>query len=99
MMSEEEEDGGSYIRHPPSYRSKALNKFIDKLDQRLQSKLVKHPRLERRPGSPRKKPVPELCKKWMVERRNDESQDSSESEATSTSEGHTSVNASDSELM
>ena len=37
MMSEEEKDGDVYIRHQPSYRSNTLNKFIKKLDQRLEA--------------------------------------------------------------
>ena len=47
MMSEEEKDGDVYIRHQPSYRSNTLNKFIKKLDQRLEADInrKKHPRL------------------------------------------------------
>ena len=77
MMSEEEEHGDSYIRHQPSYRSKAFSKFIDKLDKRLYSKLSKHPRLERSLGSPQNRAAPDHCKKWMVRAANDEDQESS----------------------
>lgn len=28
LMSEEEKEGDVYIRHPPSYRSDSLNRFI-----------------------------------------------------------------------
>lgn len=63
MMSEEEEEGNGYIRHPPSYRSKGLNKFIAKLDKRLDTKQSKHPCVARRLGSPREKPLPHMCKK------------------------------------
>ena len=35
MMSDEDREEDFYIRHPPSYRSKALQKFIDKLETRL----------------------------------------------------------------
>ena len=66
MMSEEEKDGEVYIRHAPSYRSDSLNRFICKLDHRLET--GKHPRMDRRLGSPRDKPVPAGCKKWIVKR-------------------------------
>lgn len=98
MMSEEEEDGDSYIRHPPSYRSESFNKFIDKLDQRLQSKHSKHPRLERRLGSPRNKLVPVQCKKWMVKTVNNEDQESTRSKDQSL-EGTESDPALDTDLL
>ena len=66
MMSEEEEEGNGYIRHPPSYRSKGLNKFTAKLDKRLDTKQSKHPRVARRLGSPREKLLPHMCKKWVI---------------------------------
>ena len=68
MMSEEEEgdNGSSYIRHQPVYRSNAFNTFIEKLDRRLNTQSSKHPRLERRIGSPREKPIPTQCKRWML---------------------------------
>ena len=59
MMSEEEQDGEVYVRHAPSYRSNALNRFISKLDHRLDTDLPKtsHPRLDCRVGSPHDKNV------------------------------------------
>ena len=35
MMSEEEGDGEGYVGHQPSHRSKALDRFLEKLDARL----------------------------------------------------------------
>ena len=69
MMSEEEKDGDFYIRHQPSYRSNTLNKFIKKLDQRLEADInrKKHPCLLRTLGSPHKQHVPLKCKKWTEE--------------------------------
>ena len=66
MMSDEDKEGEVYVRHQPSYRSKALNTFISKLDERLDSSKDRHPRVARRLGSPHKKPAPEGCKKDSV---------------------------------
>ena len=54
----------------PHYRSRLLNSFIKKLDSRLDSTkgIEKHPRLDRRLGSPHEKPIPEGCKKWIVKK-------------------------------
>ncbi len=55
MISEEEldEENKLYIRHPPTYRSRTLNKFIEKLDKRVEAGLRgTHPRMQRRLGSP-----------------------------------------------
>ena len=68
MMSEEEEDGEGYVRHPPSYRSEGLTKFITKLDQRLDMRQSKHPRVARRLDSPLEKPLPHMYKKWVVKK-------------------------------
>ena len=71
MMSEEEKDGEVYVRHAPAYRSNSLNRFISKLDHRLDTDIpnkTSHPSLERRVGSPRDKPVPKGCKKWIVKK-------------------------------
>ena len=71
IMSEEEKDGEVYIRHPPAYRSNSLNRFISKLDHRLDADIDnknKHPRTDRRLGSPRNIPIPARCKKWMVKK-------------------------------
>lgn len=49
MMSEEEKDGEVYVRHAPAYRSNSLNRFISKLDHRLDSDVPNktiHPRLD-----------------------------------------------------
>ena len=66
MMSDEEREEDYYTRHPPSYRSDVLERFITKLDARLDQEKGAHPRLERRPGSPKDKPVPSRFKKWTV---------------------------------
>ena len=71
MMSDEERDEEIYVRHPPSYRSKSLNCFISKLDCRLDSDIAnksKHPRLDRRLGSPHDESVPVGCKRWVVKK-------------------------------
>ena len=70
-MSEEEKDGEVYVRHAPAYRSDSLNRFILKLDHRLDTDIPKkasHPRLDRRVGSPRDKPIPRGCKKWIIKK-------------------------------
>ena len=70
MMSEEEKEGEVYVRHPPTYRSQAFKKFIEKLDQRLNASTdkSKHPRMDRRLGSPRERPIPPGCKKWIIKK-------------------------------
>ena len=70
MMSDEEREGEGYVRHQPHYRSLSLNSFIKKLDSRLDSTkgMEKHPRLNRRLGSPHEKHIPEGCKKWIVKK-------------------------------
>ena len=67
-MSDEERSGDSYIRHPPSYRSKALSDFITKLDARLDKEKKIHPRLMCMQGSPHKKSIPMKFKKWTVKK-------------------------------
>ena len=59
-----------HTTHQPSYRSNTLNKFIKKLDQRLEADInrKKHPRLLRTLGSPHKQHVPLKCKKWTVKK-------------------------------
>ena len=68
MMSEEEMVREMYIRHPPAYQSQSLDKFISKLDICLDSdkNKDKHPRADRKLGSPRTKPIPIRCKNWMM---------------------------------
>jgi len=69
MMSEEEldEDNKVYIRHPPEYRSSTLNKFIEKLDERVEAGFKGvHPRMQRLLGSPRKRSPPKYMKDWAI---------------------------------
>lgn len=66
MMSDEEKDGEIFTRHPPSYRSDALNKFLDKLDSRSKRKTNQQPRIPRRIGSPIERNVPDHAKNWMI---------------------------------
>ena len=86
MMSEEEKCDDAYIRHPPSYRSKEMDKFLTKLDKRCEEKMSSHPRIKRRLGSPRKLSVPCHAKKWVIKKnedhdRNSESQGAGEMES------------------
>ena len=69
MMSDEEKDGNTYIRHPPSYRSERLNRFIQKLDSRLDSTPSRHARVL---GSPVEKQTPARAKRWMLKDCNSE---------------------------
>lgn len=66
MMSDEEfdENEKTYIRHPPSYRSEILNKFIARLDARGDQQRSNHPRMKRRLGSPVPQPSPKSLKHW-----------------------------------
>ena len=66
MMSEEEKVDDTYVRHPPSYRSERLNKFIQKLDERLECTPSHHARHARILGSPIEKPIPAVAKRWML---------------------------------
>ena len=66
MMSDEEKEGETYIRHPPGYRSERLNRFIQKLDERLDSMPSRHARHSRVLGSPVEKQVPAKAKAWML---------------------------------
>ena len=67
MMSDEEKDGDCFIRHPPSYRSEKLSKFLQKLDERADNKnKAGHARFSRRVGSPWTKPLPAGARKWMI---------------------------------
>ena len=67
MMSDEELQGDIYIRHPPSYRSEILSKFIEKLDSRAaKSNDSAHPRVMRQLGTPAEVAIPSSCKKWMI---------------------------------
>ena len=68
MMSDEEKKGGVFIRHQPSYRSKALSSFLMKLDRRAAEKSTHQPRSTREVGSPVNRLPPPKCKTWMVKR-------------------------------
>lgn len=63
MMSDEEKVGDSYVRHPPSYRSKKITEFIHVLDCRAEVKGGAHPRVL---GSPTNVAVPSSTKSWIV---------------------------------
>ena len=66
MMSDEEEQGETYIRHPPLYRSTLLSEFIEKLESRYDKRSSIHPRKMRVLGAPVDVPVPAEAKKWMI---------------------------------
>lgn len=69
MMSDEEKDGNTYIRHPPSYRSERLNRFIQSC---LDSAPSRHARHARVLGSPVEKQTPARAKRWMLKDSNSE---------------------------
>ena len=71
MMSDEEKMGDSYVRHPPDYRSERLNRFIQKLDERLGSTPSSHARHTRVLGSPVEKRIPANAKAWMLRDNSD----------------------------
>ena len=75
MMSEEEKCNDTYIRHPPSYRSKAVEKFLTKLDTRCEQQMSTHPRVKRLLGSPRKLRVPRHAKGWVMKKIEGQSQE------------------------
>ena len=66
MMSEEEEDGDSFIRHRPSWRSSTLNRFLEKLENRYKSKHPKSLAKPRTYGDPVQKIPPSGAPLWMV---------------------------------
>ena len=68
MMSDEEEQGDTYIRHLPLYRSTLLSQFIDKLDGRHEKRNsgANHPRKQRVLGCSVDVPIPSDAKKWMI---------------------------------
>ena len=67
MMSDEEEQGETYIRHPPLYRSTLISQFIEKLESRYEKRSSNHPRKKRVLGAPVDIPVPAEAKKWMIQ--------------------------------
>ena len=88
MMSDEERVGDKYVRHPPSYRSDRFNRFLEKLDSRLEkTKTTHHARHERVSGSPVEKLPPVAAKGWMVKDADMETEDNpSEGESFGVSE-------------
>lgn len=68
MMSDEEERGDTYVRHPPLYRLNILSRFIDKLDSRCEkpNSTTNHPHKVRILGSSLNVPIPPDAKKWML---------------------------------
>ena len=67
MMSEEDRVEDKYIRHPPCYRSGSVQKFVDKLDSRLQKRGPERARIVRVLGSPRICRAPPKAKEWTVQ--------------------------------
>ena len=70
MMSEEEEEGDSFIRHRPSWRSEEFNKFFDMLDERYSEKdpKTKAKAFSQKLGEVvlRDPPVPISAELWMI---------------------------------
>ena len=66
MMSDEEKQGDVFVRHQPSYRSTTFTKFLNKLDKRAAAKSSHQPQTNRELGSPVEKPIPPMCKQWMI---------------------------------
>ena len=89
MMSDEEILGDVYIRHPPTYRSDKLNKFLSALDQRAEKSHAKtaHPRIARQLGSPVTRPAPVHAKKWMTKQESDSHAQIQDCEEEHSSEG------------
>ena len=71
MMSEEEfvEEENVCLRHPPSHRSGVLNKFIERLDMRVEATIIRvNPRIERRLGSSKTVTMPKFAKPWTIKK-------------------------------
>ena len=66
MSDEDKCSDGTYIRHPPMYRSVKFDSFLKKLDERAEKSKKQHARFQRREGSPHDVPVPEGIKTWML---------------------------------
>lgn len=66
MSDEEKCSDGTYIRHPPMYRSVKFDSFLKKLDERAEKSKKQHARFQRREGSPHDVPIPEGIKTWML---------------------------------
>ena len=65
-MSEEEEEGDSFIRHQPSWRSDIFNHFLEKLEGRYKAKHARSLAKPRTYGEPVQKPPPASAPSWMV---------------------------------
>ena len=66
MMSDEDRVEDKYVRHPPSFRSDKVSRFIHKLDSRLNRKGSDKARFVRVMGSPRMLPPPRNAKQWTI---------------------------------
>lgn len=66
MMSEEEEEGDTFIRHKPSWRSDTLNQFLEKLESCFKDKHPKSLAKPRKYGEPVEKNVPSGIPSWMI---------------------------------
>lgn len=71
MMSEKEESGDCFIRHRPSWRSKKLNVFIDKIEHRLAKNKGKTFARRREYRENCVRPVPKDIPVWMKESTTD----------------------------
>ena len=68
IISEEElEEENIYLRHPPSYRSNLMIKFIIKLDIRVEATIKRvNARIERQLALPKVLPIPKFAKDWTI---------------------------------
>ena len=66
MSDEEKCSDGTYVRHPPMYRSEKFSSFLKKLDERADKATKQHARFQRKEGSPCDIPVPTDAKTWMI---------------------------------
>ena len=63
-MSEEEDNRDGFVRHRQSWRSRAFNRFIEKIDARL-TKGPKTTARKREYGTECDRPVPKHIPGWM----------------------------------
>ena len=69
MLEEFGEEENVYLCHPPSHRSGVLNKFIERLDMRVESTIIRfNPRIERRLESPKTVTMPKFAKPWTIKK-------------------------------
>ena len=71
MMSDEEKVGDRHVYPPPNYCSERLNRFILKLDERLDSTPSSHARHTIVLGSPVEKRIPANAKAWLLKDNSD----------------------------